>query len=682
MKQNFSASHAFGSTDKDEDLFFREAFSRNLGLISEVEQDVLRNARVAIAGMGGVGGSHLITMTRAGVGRFNLAEYDTFEAANINRQYGAKTSAFSKPKLDTMVDEAMDINPYLSMELFHEGVNKDNISDFLRDVDVVLDGIDFFAFDARRLLFNAAYERGIPVVTAGPLGFSTALLVFMPGKMSFEEYFDFQEGMSDYDKIVRFLVGLSPKGLHADYTDPGKVDLVRHSGPSFIIGCLLSSAAASMEAVRILLKRPGVSPVPHYRQFDIYHGKTARGKISGGNKNPLQKMKIHMVKSKVAYGLKRHAPFKGIDELAEDVRKKGVTSEFLDTLIEAGVQAPSGDNVQPWVFRKRKDGLDLYADFSADTSFFNYRQFATLIACGAAAENISLLAAASGLKTQLQWAPDKEQPEHIAQFTFTQGEGDSAAGEYSSSIWQRSTNRRPFNTMPLAADVVQEMHDATQKYEGIQLSVFTQRQKIKEAAQLVYTADRIRAERRDLHEHFMKMVRFTPDAMLSTGDGLSLKNLEAGFGGEQFLKSTREWSVMNAANSLGMSRVIAGAAKKGILASGGVGLLFSEGTEDVDYLEGGRALQKIWLMLEHKGIRFQPMTAVTLFWMRYMMGGEGDFSAEHGKVLKEIGPGLRALFPEVDFDKNGLIMLFRMGYGPDTRYGTIRRDVASFRAED
>ena len=66
--------------------FDREtAFSRTLGLITRGELDVLRDKTVAIAGLGGVGGSHLLTLARLGIGRFHLADFDTFGIENFNR---------------------------------------------------------------------------------------------------------------------------------------------------------------------------------------------------------------------------------------------------------------------------------------------------------------------------------------------------------------------------------------------------------------------------------------------------------------------------------------------------------------------------------------------------------------------------------------------------------------------
>src|SRR6186713_2900679 len=79
--------------------FYERAFQRNLGLISDDEQQVLRRACVAVAGAGGVGGLHLLALARMGIGRFHLADYDTFEVSNFNRQFGATVSSIGQSKI-------------------------------------------------------------------------------------------------------------------------------------------------------------------------------------------------------------------------------------------------------------------------------------------------------------------------------------------------------------------------------------------------------------------------------------------------------------------------------------------------------------------------------------------------------------------------------------------------------
>src|SRR6185295_15972138 len=90
---------------------YAQAFTRNLGLVSSQEQERLRRACVALPGLGGVGGAHLQALARIGIGAFRLADPDTFELANFNRQLGASMSSIGRGKAEVMAEIARDINP-------------------------------------------------------------------------------------------------------------------------------------------------------------------------------------------------------------------------------------------------------------------------------------------------------------------------------------------------------------------------------------------------------------------------------------------------------------------------------------------------------------------------------------------------------------------------------------------
>src|SRR5437879_10357941 len=92
---------------------YEEAFGRNLGWVTAAEQQILRGKRVAIAGLGGVGGSHLLTLARLGIGAFHIADFDRFELANFNRQAGATMASLGRPKAETLAAMAREINPTL-----------------------------------------------------------------------------------------------------------------------------------------------------------------------------------------------------------------------------------------------------------------------------------------------------------------------------------------------------------------------------------------------------------------------------------------------------------------------------------------------------------------------------------------------------------------------------------------
>jgi molybdopterin/thiamine biosynthesis adenylyltransferase len=275
---------------------YSTAFSRNIGWITEQEQATLRNKRIAIAGMGGVGGFHLLTLARLGVGKFNIADLDTFEVANFNRQAGASMLSIGRAKVEVLADMARDINPECELGIYPQGVNASNLDEFFRGVDLYVDGLDFFAFEAREQVFAHCARHGIPAVTVAPLGISAALLNFLPGGMSFEDYFQVA-GKPELEKAVRFLVGLAPALLHRHYlADKTRVNLKERRGPSTIMACQLCAGVAASEALKILLGRGKVWAAPHGIQFDGYRNKLAHTWRPGGNRNPINRVAIAIAK--------------------------------------------------------------------------------------------------------------------------------------------------------------------------------------------------------------------------------------------------------------------------------------------------------------------------------------------------------------------------------------------------
>lgn len=276
------------------------AFSRNIGWVTDAEQQILRSKRIAIAGLGGVGGNYLLTLARLGIGAFHLADFDTFDLANFNRQVGATVSTLGQSKLEVMTRLACDINPELEIKGFSDGVTADNLDAFLDGVGLYVDGLDFFAFQTRRQLFAACARRGIPAITAAPLGMGVAVLNFFPKGMSFEEYFRFEDG-PEAEMPLRFLLGLAPARLQMGYlVDSSAVDLANRKGPSTIMACQLCAGVAATESLKILLGRGPVRGAPKGYHFDAYRNTMTQTWRPWGNRNPLQRLFLMLGKIRLA----------------------------------------------------------------------------------------------------------------------------------------------------------------------------------------------------------------------------------------------------------------------------------------------------------------------------------------------------------------------------------------------
>jgi len=271
---------------------YDQAFSRNHGITSNEEQLRLKNATIAIAGMGGVGGDYLITLLRAGVGNFKISDFDEFEIVNFNRQYGATMSSIGRQKMDVMAELALDVNPDANIKTFGTGINENNIDEFLSGVDVFIDAVEFFEIKVHQMIINACMERGIPAVFGVPLGFGVGVLVYKPEGMSFDEYFDIDDNAPLEQQVLKMSLGCSPAGFHLKYFDPSSVDLAKRKAPSIVSGCKLATGIVTTKALLAILHPNELKPLPYYTCYDARLNRLKKGYLWLGNRNPVQKLKF------------------------------------------------------------------------------------------------------------------------------------------------------------------------------------------------------------------------------------------------------------------------------------------------------------------------------------------------------------------------------------------------------
>lgn len=270
---------------------YLEAFSRNLGFISREEQTRLKSARVAIAGLGGTGGAQVLALSRMGLGRFNLADPDTFELVNFNRQSGATIPNIGRAKTTVAKETILSINPEAEIATFDGGINVENIDDFLEGVDVVVDSLDFYCFEERFLLYSKAREHGLWVLTAPPLGFGFTLIMFDPKGMKFEDYFGFQPDMTERQRVIALIAGIAPKPFMFKYLDRSRPDFEGRRLPSVGAAPFMIAGVMATEVTRILTGKGRPMAAPTIYQFDAMLRKFRKKTFFWGMRGPVQRLK-------------------------------------------------------------------------------------------------------------------------------------------------------------------------------------------------------------------------------------------------------------------------------------------------------------------------------------------------------------------------------------------------------
>jgi nitroreductase len=474
--------------------------------------------------------------------------------------------------------------------------------------------------------------------------------------------------------LIAFMVGLAPRATQRAYLDPRAVDLHNQCGPSLAAGCENCAAAAAAEVARLLLRRKGLRPVPHYAQYDPYSGRFCRGYLPMGNRHPLQRLKRWFVKRQIA-----RSPSAPPNPGRRSPRVVGLQDDIpaavVDYLLRAAIQAPSGDNCQPWRFRTGKNRIDILLQADADASLFNVNQTASLIACGAALENLLIAASRYGLEGDVVYHTAKGP--QSAWISIRLRSSDIAEDPLQRFIWERHTNRTYYRQHRLAPEVLPDLIGSLGHFPGMRLKLYHAPEDRRTIARLVYQADRTRVTTRGLHEQLMRMIRFSDEEERRTRDGFPLKNLEAGLGGEMFLRMTRRWSIMRVCNRLGLSRIVPLMAYRGILNASAVGLLKCPDMRPETLIDGGRALERLWLTVARKGLAFQPMTAITLFWMRWRMEQLEALGTRQARLLRSLWPAYNTFFNVSPESPEGHVMLFRIGPGRPITRPTLRKPPVS-----
>jgi len=138
---------------------------RTVLLLGERAAERLRQAHVAVVGLGGVGGAAAEMLARAGVGRLTLIDSDTVSDTNRNRQLCALVSTVGKPKTEVVSERLCDIHPGIQLHLVREFLCEGNVSALLEPrPDVVVDAID--TLSPKIALIQHCLKAGIPLVSS------------------------------------------------------------------------------------------------------------------------------------------------------------------------------------------------------------------------------------------------------------------------------------------------------------------------------------------------------------------------------------------------------------------------------------------------------------------------------------------------------------------------------------
>jgi len=161
-------------------------FERNLGAITPEQQTKLKTAKVAIVGLGGIGGIAFELLVRSGIGNFILFDRDNFEISNLNRQILSSLNNLENKKINAAILKGVEINPEIKLKAYPYEFDEKN-AQLIKDSDIIVDGLDNLY--SRIVLSRVARKYKIPYIFGAAeynKGLST---VFLPKGKNYEDMF-------------------------------------------------------------------------------------------------------------------------------------------------------------------------------------------------------------------------------------------------------------------------------------------------------------------------------------------------------------------------------------------------------------------------------------------------------------------------------------------------------------
>ena len=345
----------------------------------------------------------------------------------------------------------------------------------------------------------------------------------------------------------------------------------------------------------------------------------------------------------------------------------------IKTILEYGIMAPSGDNCQPWKFKIDGLNVDLYNDPDSDTSLYNLKQRASLIAHGALLETIRLAAPSVGLQSTQQLLPDPKNINYIARLSFN--EGPTTKSDLFKAIPKRHTNRERYQPVKISDGQIEGWRNLA-KRSGEKVWIGHQSEQIFHLAELLSINDRLVFEVADLHRFLFEQIRWSDNDAQKTGDGLDIKTLGLNTMDRLSFPFLKNHGLISILNKVGFSRIVQLKSGQLLKTASAIAVVTIPGTAAEDYILGGMLWQRLLLQLASDGLNAQPIAGLACL---IQAGSENLLS---GKITqnqkKQLSSARKELLKLTGCDdSSAIIAMFRIGLGPQVTR-SLRRPLVSF----
>ncbi|MGI4728522.1 MAG: Rv1355c family protein [Janthinobacterium lividum] len=656
----------------DEEEFVEVRTNRNKYKITQEEQEILRTKKIGIVGLS-VGQSIALTLAMERTcGELRLADFDDAELSNLNRLRTGLHNLGTK-KTIIAAREIAELDPFLNVVVFNDGLHENNFNNFFTDngkLDLlveVCDGLDIkieSRFKARELgipVVMDTNDRGMLDVERFDLEHERPILHGLLGKLDSKSL----ASLTNEEKIpiILKIANLDTISLR------GKASMIEvgqsiSTWPQLASSVVLGGAAVTDIARRIFLNQFNSSG-RYYIDFEDIITDIQHNNISQINQNK---------RSEVFTDNTAKSLISKTKNKFQNVNKISLTENQLREIVQAGIAAPSTGNDQPWKWYYTDDILYLFHIEARSKSFGNYKNVASYLTFGAVYENVILKSQCLFLNLTSDIFPLGYNEPLVFSFCFTnQLDLDHKLHQFdylSKFIFSRSTNRNPSKKSSIENYILKNLKEVTESIHEANLSFITSKEKIDTIASIIGACDKIRILNKDGHSDFVnREMRWNEQHVNLTKDGIDIKTLGLTPSQTSALEIIKSYNIIDFIKKIEGGNVLKNASIKSLENTPVIGLISMKNSLPLDYINGGRAYERLWLASESHSLALYPMISPIYLFLR-LENKNNDLSENEIISLKSLKETFDNIFP-LNKKENG-IFLFKLSYAEKPLIRSLR----------
>jgi molybdopterin/thiamine biosynthesis adenylyltransferase len=610
----------------DEEEFIKVRSNRNQYKITLKEQEILNTKRIGIIGLS-VGQSIALTLAmERGFGELRLTDFDTLELSNLNR-IRSGVHNLGLPKVVITAREIAEIDPFLHVSCFFNGLSEENMDSFFSDngkLDLVVDECD--GLDIKILARFKARELQIPVImdTSDRGMLDVERFDLEPNRPLLHGTIENVDpknikNLSTEDKIPVMLqmLGVENISLRAK-ASMIEVEQTINTWPQLASSVALGGAVGADVSRRILLDQYHDSGRYYIDLEELIADKEKQADDKPVSRlNPFEPLSVEDMEKMVSVVLPQLMP--------DDIYPN---EENINSLVAAAAAAPSTGNDQPWKWYYKQGTLFLFHEEFRSHSFGDFQKTASFITFGAAYENLYVHALSIGIEPYYSFFPDGSTEKLVATIRFRKlipNPLSDLLKPLDQAIFRRHTNRIIAPKTEIHSDIYTRLARLAESVPGAKVRFFTEENDIKSMARIIGACDRMRLLHPEGHYDFVhREMRWTPEDAEKTLTGIDIRTLELGNSLMAAMGVIKSEKVINAVKQFGGGNALGMLAMRTLSTASALCMISIPGYELKNFFEGGRSMERFWLEATNLNLAIHPVISPLYLFSRILHGnGEG-----------------------------------------------------------